>query len=107
MINVSFADVVENMYPGQFTAEPTLRHGFPHKPVSLAFDPVQRILAIGNRSGRVRVLGRPGVEAEIQHRGAVQVMQVEFVHNTGRQVKRHYEYLMQRLIAFTTNGTLL
>lgn len=33
----------------------TVRHGFPHQPTSLAFDPVQKILAIGSRTGGIRM----------------------------------------------------
>ena len=45
-------------------------------------------MAIGNREGTVRILGRPGIDLEIQHesRSAAQVMQMEFVHNAGQLV---------------------
>lgn len=33
----------------------TFRHGFPHQPTALAFDPVQRLLAIGTKSGSLRM----------------------------------------------------
>ncbi|CAF91814.1 unnamed protein product, partial [Tetraodon nigroviridis] len=33
----------------------TVRHGFPYQPTALAFDPVQKILAIGSRSGGIRM----------------------------------------------------
>lgn len=33
----------------------TVRHGFPYQPTALAFDPVQKILAVGSRSGGVRM----------------------------------------------------
>lgn len=39
----------------------TVRHGFPYQPSSMAFDPVQKILAIGTQSGALRLypfLGR-------------------------------------------------
>ena len=35
------ADVVETMSPHLFTCENTVRHGFPYKPISVAFDPIQ------------------------------------------------------------------
>ncbi|TWW80575.1 Syntaxin-binding protein 5-like [Takifugu flavidus] len=35
--------------------EQTVRHGFPYQPTALAFDPVQKILAIGSRSGGIRM----------------------------------------------------
>lgn len=37
----------------------TVRHGFPYQPTALAFDPVQKILAIGSRSGGVRMYPLP------------------------------------------------
>ncbi|TNN88739.1 Syntaxin-binding protein 5-like [Liparis tanakae] len=36
--------------------EKTVRHGFPYQPTALAFDPVQKILAIGSRTGAVPVI---------------------------------------------------
>ena len=81
-------DVIETLNSDQFTAENTLRHGFPFQPVSIAFDPLQKLLAIGNREGRVRIYGRPGIDLELLHesdRGQpVAVMQIEFVINQGR-----------------------
>ena len=80
-------DVVETLASVHFSAENTVRHGFPYKPISVAFDPIQKLLAIGNREGSVRILGRPGIDLELQHenRGA-QVMQIEFRHNVGQLV---------------------
>lgn len=33
----------------------TFRHGFPHSPTALAYDPVQKLLAIGDKSGSLRM----------------------------------------------------
>ncbi|GAA6069854.1 syntaxin-binding protein 5-like, partial [Tachysurus ichikawai] len=33
----------------------TVRHGFPYQPSSMAFDPVQKILAIGTQCGALRL----------------------------------------------------
>ena len=33
----------------------TFKHGFPHQPCAMAFDPVQRLLAIGTKSGSLRM----------------------------------------------------
>ena len=54
-------EVIESLNQDQFTSENTFRHGFPLKPTALAFDPLQRIMAIGSRSGAVRLYGRPGM----------------------------------------------
>ena len=68
----------------QFTAESTLRHGFPFKPLSVAFDPIQKVLAIGNRQGGVRIYGKPGIDVEFSHENPCQVMQIIFVVNSGK-----------------------
>lgn len=77
-------DIIESLVPEQFTAELTLRHGFPNKPTALAFDPLQKIMAIGNRSGIVRVYGKPGVDVEFRHEKETIIFQMIFVVNTGR-----------------------
>ena len=77
-------DIIENLVPDQFTAEPTLRHGFPFKPLSMAFDPLQKILAIGNRTGSVRIYGKPGIDIEFTHDNPCQVLQLFFVINAGK-----------------------
>ncbi|XP_043988593.1 syntaxin-binding protein 5-like [Gambusia affinis] len=43
-------DVQETLVSENFQLCKTVRHGFPYQPMSLAFDPVQKILAIGSRS---------------------------------------------------------
>ncbi|KAK2839580.1 hypothetical protein Q5P01_013320 [Channa striata] len=49
-------DVQETLVSENFQLCKTVRHGFPYQPTALAFDPVQKILAIGSRSGGVRML---------------------------------------------------
>jgi syntaxin-binding protein 5 len=51
---------------------------------ALAFDPLQKIMAIGNRTGKVRIYGRPGVDLEFEHKKEVAVLKIIFVVNTGR-----------------------
>ncbi|XP_015258999.1 PREDICTED: syntaxin-binding protein 5-like, partial [Cyprinodon variegatus] len=48
-------DVQETLVSENFQLCKTVRHGFPYQPTALAFDPVQKILAIGSRSGGVRI----------------------------------------------------
>ena len=69
-------DIIESLVSEQFTAEFTLKHGFPNKPTALAFDPLQKIMAIGNRSGVVRLYGRPGVDVEFKHEKECAIFQV-------------------------------
>ncbi|XP_047671202.1 syntaxin-binding protein 5-like isoform X9 [Tachysurus fulvidraco] len=64
----------------------TVRHGFPYQPTALAFDPVQKILAIGSRTGGVRILGRPGVDCYCQHESGAAVLQLQFLINEGALV---------------------
>ena len=50
-----------------FAFRKTVQHGFPHKPTAVAFDPVQKLMAIGTQTGALKVFGRPGVEFYGQH----------------------------------------
>uniref|UniRef100_A0A8C5RYX2 Syntaxin-binding protein 5-like n=1 Tax=Laticauda laticaudata TaxID=8630 RepID=A0A8C5RYX2_LATLA len=70
----------------QINRQPTLltvRHGFPYLPTVLAFDPVQKILAVGTRTGAIRILGRPGVDCYCQHESGAAVLQLQFLINEG------------------------
>uniref|UniRef100_A0A8C4VPM6 Syntaxin binding protein 5L n=1 Tax=Gopherus evgoodei TaxID=1825980 RepID=A0A8C4VPM6_9SAUR len=64
----------------------TVRHGFPYLPTALAFDPVQKILAVGTRTGGIRILGRPGVDCYCQHESGAAVLQLQFLINEGALV---------------------
>ncbi|XDV42776.1 hypothetical protein PO909_011385 [Leuciscus waleckii] len=47
--------IQETLQSEHFQLCKTLRHGFPYQPSSMAFDPVQKILAIGTQSGALRL----------------------------------------------------
>ncbi|XP_017558541.1 syntaxin-binding protein 5-like isoform X8 [Pygocentrus nattereri] len=79
-------DVHETLLSEHFHICKTVRHGFPYQPTALAFDPVQKILAIGSRSGGVRILGRPGVDCYCQHESGAAVLQLQFLINEGALV---------------------
>ncbi|CAN9497918.1 unnamed protein product [Ophioblennius macclurei] len=79
-------DVQETLISENFQLCKTVRHGFPYQPTALAFDPVQKILAIGSRSGGVRILGRPGVDCYCQHESGAAVLQLQFLINEGALV---------------------
>ncbi|XP_055371127.1 syntaxin-binding protein 5 isoform X1 [Condylostylus longicornis] len=66
----------------------TFRHGFPHSPTALAYDSVQKLLVIGDKSGSLRILGRPGVDLHVRHEGdsACAVITIEFLVNEGALV---------------------
>uniref|UniRef100_A0A3B4Z032 Syntaxin binding protein 5L n=1 Tax=Seriola lalandi dorsalis TaxID=1841481 RepID=A0A3B4Z032_SERLL len=79
-------DIQETLVSENFQLCKTVRHGFPYQPTALAFDPVQKILAVGSRSGGVRILGRPGVDCYCQHESGAAVLQLQFLINEGALV---------------------
>uniref|UniRef100_A0A668ASW0 Syntaxin-binding protein 5-like n=1 Tax=Myripristis murdjan TaxID=586833 RepID=A0A668ASW0_9TELE len=80
-------DVIqETLQSEHFQLCKTVRHGFPHQPSSMAFDPVQKILAVGTQSGALRLFGRAGVECYCQHESGAAVIQLQFLINEGALV---------------------
>ncbi|XP_042078356.1 syntaxin-binding protein 5 isoform X4 [Haplochromis burtoni] len=80
-------DVVqETLQSEHFQLCKTVRHGFPYQPSSMAFDPVQKILAIGTQTGALRLFGRAGVECYCQHESNAAVIQLQFLINEGALV---------------------
>ncbi|XP_018307499.1 syntaxin-binding protein 5 isoform X1 [Mycetomoellerius zeteki] len=79
-------EIIENLRTEHFQVKKTFRHGFPHQPTALAFDPVQRLLAIGTKSGSLRILGRPGVDAHVKHEECSPVLRLQFLINEGALV---------------------
>ncbi|XP_054564803.1 lethal(2) giant larvae protein homolog 1 isoform X3 [Eptesicus fuscus] len=67
-----------------FAFNKTVEHGFPNQPSALAFDPELRIMAIGTRSGAVKIYGAPGVEFTGLHREMATVTQMHFLPGQGR-----------------------
>uniref|UniRef100_A0A670JW44 LLGL scribble cell polarity complex component 2 n=1 Tax=Podarcis muralis TaxID=64176 RepID=A0A670JW44_PODMU len=67
-----------------FAFNKTVEHGFPNQPSSLAFDPKLRIMAIGTKSGAVKIYGAPGVEFTGLHRETATVTQMHFLPGQGR-----------------------
>ncbi|XP_067845436.1 syntaxin-binding protein 5a isoform X10 [Heptranchias perlo] len=80
------SDIVETLCSDHFQLCKTVRHGFPYQPSAMAFDPVQKILAIGTQSGSLRLFGRPGVECYCQHDSGAGVIQLQFLVNEGALV---------------------
>ncbi|XP_023722395.2 syntaxin-binding protein 5 isoform X4 [Cryptotermes secundus] len=76
-------EIVETLRPDNFQVAKTFRHGFPFQPTAVAFDPVQRLLAVGTKSGSLRLLGRPGVDSHVRHEGEGMVLQIQFLLNEG------------------------
>ncbi|XP_051530040.1 LLGL scribble cell polarity complex component 2 isoform X2 [Myxocyprinus asiaticus] len=59
----------------------TVEHGFPHQPSALGFSPSLELLAIGTRSGAIKLYGAPGVEFMGLHDENAAVTQVHFMPN--------------------------
>ncbi|CAB3362639.1 Hypothetical predicted protein [Cloeon dipterum] len=79
-------EIVETLRPDHFTVAKTFRHGFPFQPTAVAFDPIQHLLALGTKSGSLRLLGRPGVDSHMQHETDAAVIQIQFLTNEGALV---------------------
>ncbi|KAM6917505.1 syntaxin-binding protein 5 isoform 3-T3 [Lycodopsis pacificus] len=78
--------IQETLQSDHFQLCKTVRHGFPYQPSSMAFDPVQKILAVGTQTGALRLFGRAGVECYCQHESGAAVIQLQFLVNEGALV---------------------
>ena len=45
-----------------FNFSKNITYGFPHKPSCFAWDQELKLLAVGTKTGQIRVFGKPGVE---------------------------------------------
>ncbi|WAQ96727.1 L2GL1-like protein [Mya arenaria] len=63
-------------------------HGFPSKPSALAFDPKLKLLAIGTKTGAIRIFGAAGVEWTGQHKEDVTVAELYFLPEQGRLISQ-------------------
>ncbi|KPP72941.1 lethal(2) giant larvae protein2-like, partial [Scleropages formosus] len=59
----------------------TVEHGFPHQPSALGYSPSLQLLAIGTRSGAIKLYGAPGVEFMGLHEENAAVTKVFFLPN--------------------------
>ncbi|VDK77494.1 unnamed protein product [Onchocerca ochengi] len=71
-----------------------VRHGFPDDPRCMAYDTVQRLLAIGTGHGIVRVIGDVGVDYCLKHESDSAVLHVQFLMNEGALVTACYDDLI-------------
>ncbi|XP_076258836.1 syntaxin-binding protein tomosyn isoform X3 [Rhynchophorus ferrugineus] len=81
-------EIQESLRPEHFQVKRTFRHGFPFQPTAMAFDPVQKLLAIGSKCGSLRILGQPGVDVHVRHDmdgppGSAAVLHLQFLVNEG------------------------
>ncbi|XP_006886435.1 PREDICTED: lethal(2) giant larvae protein homolog 2 [Elephantulus edwardii] len=69
----------ERLKQDLFQFNKTVEHGFPHQPSALGYSPSLRVLAIGTRSGAIKLYGAPGVEFMGLHRENNTVVQIHFL----------------------------
>uniref|UniRef100_A0A670HXU3 LLGL scribble cell polarity complex component 2 n=1 Tax=Podarcis muralis TaxID=64176 RepID=A0A670HXU3_PODMU len=62
-----------------FQFNKTVEHGFPHQPSALGYSSFLHLMAIGTRSGAIKVYGAPGVEFMGLHEETNTVMQIHFI----------------------------
>ncbi|XP_022100438.1 syntaxin-binding protein 5-like [Acanthaster planci] len=79
-------EIAETLSCEHFTVCKVVRHGFPYEPTSMAYDPVQNILAVGTKNGSLRIFGRPGVDCHVRHDSDTAVLQLMFLVNEGALV---------------------
>uniref|UniRef100_A0A3Q1CEV4 LLGL scribble cell polarity complex component 1 n=1 Tax=Amphiprion ocellaris TaxID=80972 RepID=A0A3Q1CEV4_AMPOC len=71
--------VHETLKTPRYFIKPTVEHGFPHQPSALAFDPKLQLMAIGTKSGAIKIYGAPGVEFTGLHKDTTAVTQIHFL----------------------------
>ncbi|TRY59059.1 hypothetical protein DNTS_008382 [Danionella cerebrum] len=67
-----------------FAFNKTVEHGFPNQPSALGYDPKLQLMAIGTKSGAIKLYGAPGVEMTGLHKDTSAVTQIHFLHGQGR-----------------------
>nr|XP_014344770.1 PREDICTED: lethal(2) giant larvae protein homolog 1 [Latimeria chalumnae] len=67
-----------------FAFNKTVEHGFPNQPSALAYDSKLRLMAVGTKSGAVKIYGAPGVEFTGLHKETATVTQMHFISGQGR-----------------------
>jgi len=69
-----------------FKYQKCVSHGFPSKPSAMAYDAKLQLLAIGTKSGAIKVCGAPGFEVTAVHDEDVSVTSLYFIPEEGRLV---------------------
>ncbi|KAE9414030.1 hypothetical protein Angca_004627, partial [Angiostrongylus cantonensis] len=75
--------VDEKIQPDHCRLAKIARHGFPDEARCIAYDAVQRLLAIGTGHGEVRIIGDTGVDYLLKHEADHPVNHLQFVINEG------------------------
>jgi syntaxin-binding protein 5 len=76
-------EITETLKKEDFSLSEIVRYGFPYRPTTLAYDPVQKILAIGTKNGIIKIYGGAFVECSLQHPSDVEIVQLVFRINEG------------------------
>ncbi|CAF0752875.1 unnamed protein product [Adineta steineri] len=76
-------DIIETLKKEDFSLSEIVRYGFPYRPTTLAYDPVQKVLAIGTKNGIIKIYGGAFVECSLQHPTEVEIVQLVFRINEG------------------------
>lgn len=76
---IDILEIDEPLKPEHFELTQVVRYGFPNKPAALAFDPVQRLVAIGTKTGHIRIIGKPGVDMDIETPENKPVIHLSFI----------------------------
>ncbi|XP_015281120.1 PREDICTED: lethal(2) giant larvae protein homolog 2 isoform X1 [Gekko japonicus] len=71
--------VRERLKRDLFQFNKTVEHGFPHQPSALGYSSFFHLMAIGTRSGAIKLYGTPGVEFMGLHEESNTVMQIHFI----------------------------
>ncbi|KAK9124526.1 hypothetical protein Sjap_014128 [Stephania japonica] len=84
----SFSLIQNNLQHGSLTAmdldvKVALHYGIPPTASILAFDPIQRLLAIGTLDGRIKVIGGDNIEGLLTSPKQLPYKNLEFLHNQG------------------------
>jgi len=65
----------------------SVTHGFPNKPSSVGWDPELKLLAVGTKTGALRLFGQAGVELSANHdNNEAAVTKIVFIPGQGRLV---------------------
>ncbi|XP_011084899.1 uncharacterized protein LOC105167041 [Sesamum indicum] len=73
----------ESMASSEFAPRVAVHYGIPSTASILAFDPIQRLLAIGTLDGRIKVVGGDNIEGLLISPKALPFKNLEFLQNQG------------------------
>ncbi|CAF1035478.1 unnamed protein product [Rotaria sp. Silwood1] len=76
-------EINETSKKEDFSLSEIVRYGFPYQPSALAYDSVQKLLAIGTKHGVIKIYGGAFVECSLSHPTEVEIVQLVFRINEG------------------------